>query len=516
MMKRLSLPQQLTALAVAAVTTAAVVAPVLAVAVGIVTEGQWTWSDLGRLIVPGGRRLTLLFNSVILSLLSAAACVLLSWFIGSFLWQTSRRYPVVTAYAAIFIWFMALVPSFVHSYTWLAVLTGDLRVSGMAASWWVQTMAWLPLCLSAVLLGFRCIDPELVGAAQLVATPLRVLVRVVTPLLAPALLAGGALVFLMCLQEYSIPSLFQVSTYSLEIFADYSAHNQPGRALILSVPVIVISCLALAGAKPGFGHVTVTAPRSGQVVTAGFRLPLWFQTIQYGCLIIMALQMLLPLMLLIGTAGSGAKVAASVLASTPEILFSIKTALISAAIAVLIAILMTGVMSAIWQTVLIPLTVVSLCVPATLTGIGMIVLYNDSLLSPLYNTEWMPAAAAVARFGPLAWLIAAAQNRRQDYRLLEAASLYQVSRWRLWIRIRLPLMAPGLIVAGMTVFLLTIGELSATLLVLPPGRNTLAVKTYNLLHYGASDAVAGLCLLLVVTGWLAGLAAITALAARRR
>ena len=77
-------------------------------------------------------------------------------------------------------------------------------------------------------------------------------------------------------------------------------------------------------------------------------------------------------------------------------------------------------------------------------------------------------------------------------------------------------MAPGLIVAGMTVFLLTIGELSATLLVLPPGRNTLAVKTYNLLHYGASDAVAGLCLLLVVTGWLAGLAAITALAARRR
>lgn len=206
----------------------------------------------------------------------------------------------------------------------------------------------------------------------------------------------------------------------------------------------------------------------------------------------------------------------SVLASAPEILFSVQTALLSAVISVGMAVVISGVMSAAWQISLIPLTAVSLCVPATLTGIGMIVLYNDSLLSSLYNTEWMPVVTAVARFGPLAWLIVAVQNRRHDYRLIEAARLYPVSSWQLWTRIRLPLMLPGMIVAGMTVFLLTMGELSATLLVLPPGRNTLAVKTYNLLHYGASEAVAGLCLFLVVTGWLAGLAAITTMARRRR
>ena len=515
-MGRFSLSRQITVLLVGVVTTAAVVGPVAAVATGGLIDGQWMWPDMERFIVPGGRRLTLLFNSVLLALFSAAACVLLSWFIGSFLWQTSRRYPAVAAYAAVFIWFLALVPSFVHSYTWMAVWGGDLRLSGMAASWWTQTMAWLPLCLSAALLGFRFINPELIAAAQFVATPLRVLVSVVTPLLAPALLAGGALVFLMCLQEYSIPSLFQVSTYSLEIFSDYSAHNQPVRALLLSVPVMIISCAALAGAKPGFRHVAVTAPRGGQAGPAEFRLPLWFRIIQYGCLLLMGMQILLPLGMLIRTAGSGEKLVASILASTPEILFSVQTALLSATISVGIAVVIIGVMCAAWQTVLIPLTAVSLCVPATLTGIGMISLYNNSLLSWLYNTEWMPVATAVARFGPLAWLIVAAQNRRHDYRLIEAARLYPVSSWQLWIRIRLPLMLPGMIVAGMTVFLLTMGELSATLLVLPPGRNTLAVKTYNLLHYGASEAVAGLCLFLVVTGWLAGLAAITTMARRRR
>ena len=515
-MGHFNLSRQIIALVVAVMATVAVVGPVAAVAIGVLTDSQWTWPNIVGVIVPSGRRLILLLKSALLSLLSAAACVLLSWFIGSFLWQMSRRYPIVIRYAAVFIWFMALMPSFVHSYTWMAVLGDDRGFSGMTASWWTQTMAWLPLCLSAALLGFRFLNPELIAAAQLVATPLRVLTGIITPLLAPALLAGGALVFLMCLQEYSIPSLFQVSTYSLEIFSDYSAHNQPVRALLLSVPVMAISCVALVGAKPWFRHVTVTAPRGGQMGIAEFRLPLLFRLIQYGCLLLMGMQIFLPLWLLIRTAGSGNKLVASVLASAPEILFSIQTAFLSAIISVGMAAVIISMMTAACQTALIPLTAVSLCVPATLTGIGMIVLYNDWLLSWLYHTEWMPVATAVARFGPLAWLIVAAQNRRHDYRLIEAARLYQVSSWQLWTRIRLPLMLPGMIVAGMTVFLLTMGELSATLLVLPPGRNTLAVKTYNLLHYGASDAVAGLCLFLVVTGWLAGMAAITALAIRRR
>jgi iron(III) transport system permease protein len=40
------------------------------------------------------------------------------------------------------------------------------------------------------------------------------------------------------------------------------------------------------------------------------------------------------------------------------------------------------------------------------------------------------------------------------------------------------------------------GELGATLLVAPPGKATLIMRLYNLLHYGASRDVASLCLLL--------------------
>jgi iron(III) transport system permease protein len=51
------------------------------------------------------------------------------------------------------------------------------------------------------------------------------------------------------------------------------------------------------------------------------------------------------------------------------------------------------------------------------------------------------------------------------------------------------------------------GELGATLMVIPPGKATLTMRIYNYLHYGASDTVAGLCLVLALGVLLAGVLA---------
>ena len=43
-------------------------------------------------------------------------------------------------------------------------------------------------------------------------------------------------------------------------------------------------------------------------------------------------------------------------------------------------------------------------------------------------------------------------------------------------------------------FVLSVGELSASLLVLPPGVTTISVRIFQLLHYGVDDRVAALAL----------------------
>jgi iron(III) transport system permease protein len=113
--------------------------------------------------------------------------------------------------------------------------------------------------------------------------------------------------------------------------------------------------------------------------------------------------------------------------------------------------------------------------------------------------------AALARYAPIAALILIAARRRINSRLIEAAALLETKPIRTWLLIRLPLLAPGLLAAAGVVFTLTLGELSATLLVSPPGQPTLTMRIYNYLHYGASETVAGLTLALTGTVLVFGL-----------
>ena len=122
----------------------------------------------------------------------------------------------------------------------------------------------------------------------------------------------------------------------------------------------------------------------------------------------------------------------------------------------------------------------------------------------------MPVLAALARFIPLAAIVLAAQLRRSDSLLIDAARIIQPNRYRTLVRIWLPMLAPGLVAACGVAFALTTGELGATLIVAPPGQATLTMMIYNFLHYGATGAVAGLCLMMAIFSVVGILSAIAA------
>ncbi len=82
-------------------------------------------------------------------------------------------------------------------------------------------------------------------------------------------------------------------------------------------------------------------------------------------------------------------------------------------------------------------------------------------------------------------------------------------------RIVLPQRLPALAVAWLIGLALALGDLTASILVVPPGVETLSIHIFNLVHYGVEDQVAGICLAL--TAALGGLAAaVTWLASAER
>lgn len=82
--------------------------------------------------------------------------------------------------------------------------------------------------------------------------------------------------------------------------------------------------------------------------------------------------------------------------------------------------------------------------------------------------------------------------RTLDSETLAAAELEGASSWRRFTAIALPQRWGVVSMIAMMIFAIASGDLSASLLTLPPGMSTIAQRMFGLLHSGVNDQVAGI------------------------
>jgi len=454
------------------------------------------------------RKATLLLNSLLLAgsvaivgtsiaLLAATAAAA-----QSNLWQRVFRWLLIAT---------VVLPPYVHALTWTTIfdrlnavllslgLTG-LHFHGWVASAWVQVIAFLPLAVLITQAGFRRVEEQLVAAARTQRADLEVLWWVVLPLAKPLLLAGSGLLFLLSLMDYSIPYLFGKNVYTLEVFADFSIHNQPGRTLMVAFPLVGMALLIILISFAGARSLVVPSQGEDHLWCSGMSLPKWFHYLQNFSIIFLVIAALAPLIMLSALVGSLPELIASLTNGAPETLFTLTTSLLTGLICLPFALAASRVLAipdrrslALWL-----ITLLVLAIPPSLVGIGQVALWNRSLFGGLYGSDTMVVLTNLTRFMPLAAIVLTGQQRRTDQLLVDATRLFQKNTAHGWWKIRLPMLAPGLLAAACLVMVLSAGELAATLIVIPPGRATLTLRIYNFIHYGSPEAVAGLSLALVM------------------
>jgi iron(III) transport system permease protein len=81
---------------------------------------------------------------------------------------------------------------------------------------------------------------------------------------------------------------------------------------------------------------------------------------------------------------------------------------------------------------------------------------------------------------------------------LENAALDGATPWARFWHIALPQFGPAVFCAWLVGVAVATGDLSTSILVLPPGVTTISSRIFNLAHYGVEDQLAGLCLVAVV------------------
>ncbi|WP_024546543.1 iron ABC transporter permease [Picosynechococcus sp. NKBG15041c] len=491
--------------------------PLLSLVVSVwsdIAQGQSSWLGL---LWPTGRRLLLLKNSLQLAIAVALISTLVGGAIACRLWQT--------AWAQRWRWGLVpllFFPSYIHVFGWSALrsqLNALLQEIGLGISplqgWWgcgwVEVMAFLPLAVGLGWLGLTSVSLEAIEAARLVLPDIQVLQKIVVPLALPSFVTSFGLIFLLSLMDYSLPSLFGVSTYALEIFAEYGASNEPGRAFLLAVPLLAIASGGIFVLQVPLQQSMQTAPRQ-DLWTIPPHWPRWFVIGQSIALGLFALQIFVPLGQLTWVAAQETNWLTSLNASTREMAFTFGLGLVVAIAGLPFALAIAYLLKrpGHWQKFTWWVVIVALALPAPLVGIGLIDLWNRPLPLEIYGTPAIVLFAHLARFIPFAGLILFAQLQQLEEALWEEIRLVSGPRWRVWFLLRFPLIAPGLLAAAGLVFVLSAGELGATLIVVPPGYSTLTLRIYNYLHYGASGEVAILCLVLVAialgTGTLVALA----------
>jgi len=472
--------------------------------------------DLLSPLLLSSRRWGLLVSSVGLAASVACAGVLIGMLIVSALWSASQKVLLVILLALLA---LAGIPSYIHALTWSAAITDIGTIlpvvspTGWIISFWVELMALLPLAIFLSWIAFASVDHQLTDAGRVSRTDMEVFYKIQLPLAAPALGAALGFLFVICCSDYSVPSLFGADVYALDIFAQYSASNIAAQALLYALPLLVVTLCVMVGCRSGIRTLAQTpnwlATRFGNPP----RFPKYFRVLQAVAVIVVITQIAVLFFGLIYTSGSWNTFVSSVSRAGSELQFSLITALLVILISLPLALAAANELkkpglrgSLAWVCILIPLAI-----PAPLIGIGMITLWNGPFLVFPYPGIIMPVLVAVSRFAPVAAIILFVQMRFLDPVLFDAAAVFSRSQLKTWTRIRLPLLAPGLLVAAGILFALTLAELGATLIVAPPGHATLTMRIYNYLHYGAASEVAGLCLMITILTLIAGTGAILSL-----
>jgi ABC-type Fe3+ transport system permease subunit len=130
-------------------------------------------------------------------------------------------------------------------------------------------------------------------------------------------------------------------------------------------------------------------------------------------------------------------------------------------------------------------------------GVALINLFNRPFSSGIYQSLAIVFVALVIRYlAPGAATIAAA-FRATDSLPADAASSLGASRWRVFCDTLWPQLVPSVLTAWYAVYLLCLWDVETVVLIQPPGGETLALRIFNLLHYGHGAQVNALCVVMI-------------------
>jgi len=416
------------------------------------------------------------------------------------LWNTIRLTVVVTVLCAIIgtgaAWFVErtdlpgrrvwavlvvvplAIPDFVVSFGWASLSTW---VQGFRGAVLVMTLAVYPLVYLPVAASFRGADPGQEEVARSLGVGrLRTFWRITLGQARVAILGGCLLVTLVLLAEYGAFEILGYQTFTTEIFTEFNVSFNVPTACALALVLVLVSLVALSTERllRGRGRVSRSGPLA-QRLARPQRLGRARPAVLGGFALLVALALGVPVgasVYWMVNAGHAYLTGVSLLdGAWHSALYSAHAALLATLMALPVALLAVRYRGRVYQ-LLERSTYVVLAMPGLVIALAFSYFTERYADGFLYQSAPLLVIAYAVLFFPLALVGVKASVAQAPVRLDEIARSLGQRRLHVLRRVTLPLVAPGLAAAFCLVFLSAVTELTATLILIPTGVQTLATQ----------------------------------------
>ncbi|KYH26184.1 molybdate/tungstate transport system permease protein WtpB [Halalkalicoccus paucihalophilus] len=305
--------------------------------------------------------------------------------------------------------------------------------------------------------------------------------RVTLPHIRPAIAAGGLLAALYAVSDFGTPTIMRLPVFTRQIYVEYNAFGQDYAALLslqLLAVVIVVLVLERWVRSGATIHSDIGEAAGESTVTLGrWRWPATLLPAAVSGIALVVPIWILGLWLVTAKTGGRASLAFQWSFAFNSVWVAGLAALVATLAALPVAYFAASTDSLL-ATVFERATYVGFAVPGVVLALAL-VYFGTGYVPALYQTIPLLVFAYTVRFMPQAVGAIRTTTQQVDPRYVEAARTLGERPARAFRRVTLPLIVPGVIAGGALVFLTTMKELPATLILRPTGFETLVTHIWR-------------------------------------
>jgi iron(III) transport system permease protein len=502
----------------------------------------------------GFETLRLLANSLIFALGASVFAFVIGAF---FAWVNERtNTPFKTLFFALSV-IPLIIPGILFTVSWILLASPKIgivntalqtlfdtdivfvNIYSMAGMIWVDGLHYSPMAFLLMTAALRSMDPSLEESALMSGASVpQVAWRITIKLAWPAVLGSVLILFVRAIESFEVPALLGlpvgIEVYTSAIFqAVHRYPSQVGLASAYAVTLLVISSLGIAFQS----RLTRQSARFATVTGKGYRpraidLGRWRYLTAGLFIFYLGVVVALPFLVLLWSSLQKYFAAPSLAALKNISLNAYRTvlsqdnfgtvvwnSLVLALGSATIIMLLTSVIAWIVIRTRLPgrqildnLASLPLVFPGLVLGLAIMVCY---LVLPIgvYGTLWIMLIAYVTRFMPYG-IRANTTSMLQIHKELEESAAMSGASWlTTFRRIVLPLLKPGLIAGWIYIVIVSIRELSSSILLYSPGTEVVSVVIWEMWQNGQYVELSALGVMLI--GALLAIVLLAQLAGRR-